>query len=73
MARQVKSKIKIMLIIFFDTIEVIETGSQAVLNSLTVQNFQDAFKKWQKQWNGSYARNGTASSMMVTSRPKVSF
>jgi hypothetical protein len=34
----------------FDTIEVIEAGSQVVLNALTEHNFQDAFKKWQKRW-----------------------
>jgi hypothetical protein len=32
----------------FDTIEVIEAESQAVLNTLTEHDFQDAFKKWQK-------------------------
>jgi hypothetical protein len=34
----------------FDTIEVIEARSQAVLNTLTDHDFQDAFKKWQKCW-----------------------
>jgi hypothetical protein len=34
----------------FDTIEVIEAESQAVLNALTEHNFQNAFKKWQKRW-----------------------
>jgi hypothetical protein len=34
----------------FDTIEVNKTESQAVLNSLTEHDFQDAFKKWQKRW-----------------------
>jgi hypothetical protein len=34
----------------FDTTEVIEAESQAVLNTLTKQDFQDAFKKWQKHW-----------------------
>jgi hypothetical protein len=29
---------------------VIEAESQAVLNTLTEHNFQDAFKKWQKHW-----------------------
>jgi hypothetical protein len=29
----------------FDTIQVIEAESQAVLNSLTDHDFQDAFKK----------------------------
>jgi hypothetical protein len=31
-----------------NTIEVIKADSQAVLNTLTKHNFQDAFKKWQK-------------------------
>jgi hypothetical protein len=34
----------------FDTTEVIEAEWQVVLNTLTEQNFQDAFKKWQKCW-----------------------
>jgi hypothetical protein len=34
----------------FDTTEVIEAESQAVLNTLTEHDFQDAFKKWQKLW-----------------------
>jgi hypothetical protein len=33
----------------FNTIEVIQTESQAVLN-LTEHDFQDAFRKWQKRW-----------------------
>jgi hypothetical protein len=32
----------------FDTNEVIETESQAVLNTVTENIFHDAFKKWQK-------------------------
>jgi hypothetical protein len=32
----------------FDTAEVIDAKSQAVLNSLTEHNLQDTFKKWQK-------------------------
>jgi hypothetical protein len=34
----------------FDTVEVIKAESQAVLNTHTEHNFQDAFKKWQKRW-----------------------
>jgi hypothetical protein len=33
-----------------DTIGVIGAELQAVLNTLTEQDFQDAFKKWQKSW-----------------------
>jgi hypothetical protein len=31
-------------------VELIEAESQAVLNTLTEYDFQDAFKKWQKHW-----------------------
>jgi hypothetical protein len=34
----------------FDTIEVMEAESQAVLNTLTERDSQVAFKKWQKRW-----------------------
>jgi hypothetical protein len=34
----------------FDTIEVIETELQAMLNTLTEHDFPDAFKKLQKLW-----------------------
>jgi hypothetical protein len=36
----------------FDTFEVIEAESQAVLNTLTEHDFQDVFKKkkWLKNW-----------------------
>jgi hypothetical protein len=34
----------------FDTIEVIEAESQAVLNTRTEHDFQDGFKNWQKHW-----------------------
>jgi hypothetical protein len=34
----------------FDTVEVIKSELQAMLNTLTEHNFQDTFKKWQKLW-----------------------
>jgi hypothetical protein len=37
----------------FDTNEVIKEDSQAMLNSFTEHGFQDAFRKWQKRWNGA--------------------
>jgi hypothetical protein len=37
----------------FDTIEVIEAESQAVLKTLTEHDFQDAFKNWQKCLSGA--------------------
>jgi hypothetical protein len=57
----------------FDTIEVIETESQAVLNTLTEHVFQDALKNGRSAGNGAYARKGTISRVMVASRLKVSF
>jgi hypothetical protein len=38
----------------FDTIEVMEAESQAVLNTLT-DDFQDAFKNGRRAGNGAYA------------------
>jgi hypothetical protein len=35
----------------FDTTEVIEAESQAVLNTLIEHDFQDAFEKWWKCWD----------------------
>jgi hypothetical protein len=32
----------------FDTVEVIKVDSEVVLNTLMEQDFQNAFKKWQK-------------------------
>jgi hypothetical protein len=34
----------------FDTIEVIEAESEAMLNILTEHHFQDALIIWQKRW-----------------------
>jgi hypothetical protein len=45
----------------FDTTEVIEEDSQAVLNTLTEHDFQDAFKKGRSSGNGAYACKGTTS------------
>jgi hypothetical protein len=36
----------------FDTTEVIDAESQAVLNTHTEHHFQDAFRKWQKHTRG---------------------
>jgi 23S rRNA maturation mini-RNase III len=40
-------------VLHFNTVEVIEAESQAVLNSLTEHDFQDVSKKWQKRGNGA--------------------
>jgi hypothetical protein len=38
---------------YFDTIEVMKAEMPAVLNTLTEQEFQDAFKRWQKSKDSS--------------------
>jgi hypothetical protein len=45
----------------FATVEVMEAESQAMLNTLTDDDFQDAFKNGSSAGNGSYSRKGTAS------------
>jgi hypothetical protein len=50
-----------------------EAESQAVLNTLTEHDFQDAFQNGRSAGNGAYALKGTTSRVMVASRPKVSF
>jgi hypothetical protein len=57
----------------FDTNEVIEAESEAVLNTLTEPNFQDAFKMALSIGNDAYMQKGTTSRVVVFSRPKVSF
>jgi hypothetical protein len=57
----------------FDTVKVIETESQAMLNTLAEHDFQDAFKNGKSAGNSAYAGKGTTLRTMVVSRPKVSF
>jgi hypothetical protein len=52
---------------------MIETESQAVLNTLTVHDFQDAFKKWQNRWERCIRTDGSTTRVMVASRPKINF
>jgi hypothetical protein len=47
----------------FETIEVIEADSRAVLIILTEHDFLDAFEEWQKRWE----RKGSISRVMVAS------
>jgi hypothetical protein len=56
----------------FDIIDAIEAESQAMLNTITEHDFQDAFKNVRNGENGAYARC-TTSWAMVASTPKVSF
>jgi hypothetical protein len=58
----------------FDITEVIEAESQAVPNSLTEHDFQDAFKNnVRSNGNSAYVQEGTISRVMVARRPKVGF
>jgi hypothetical protein len=68
--RQLKIKLKGR---DFDTVEVIEAESLAVLNTLTEHDFQDAFKKLQKGLERCIHVMGTTSKVMVSRRPRVSF
>jgi hypothetical protein len=57
----------------FDTIEVIEADSQAVLNTLTKHDFGMHLNNGRSTGNSAYARKGNTSRVMVVTRPKVSF
>jgi hypothetical protein len=57
----------------FDTIEVIEAESQAVLNTLANTTSRMHLKDNRSAGNGAYAQNETTSRVMVTSRSKVGF
>jgi hypothetical protein len=49
----------------FDTVEVIEAESQAVLNTLIEYDFQDGIKNSRSAGNDAYARKGTTTRVMV--------
>jgi hypothetical protein len=57
----------------FDTSQVVETESQAVLNILTEHDSQDEFKNGRRAGNGEFVRKGTTSRVMMTTGPKVIF
>jgi hypothetical protein len=57
----------------FDTIEVMEAASQAVLNTFTEHDFQDSFKDVRSAGKGAYTCKGTTSRVTVTSRTNVRF
>jgi hypothetical protein len=57
----------------FDTIEAFEAESQAMLNTLTEHDFEDAFENSRSAANGACAQKGTTWRVMVANRPKVSF
>jgi hypothetical protein len=47
----------------FDTIEEIQTESQRVLDTLTEKDFQEAFQRWRRWWEG------TTSTVMAADKP----
>jgi hypothetical protein len=53
----------------FDTVEVMEAESQAVLNTLTEHDLQDAFKNGRSAGNGAYTRKENTWWVVVASRP----
>jgi hypothetical protein len=53
----------------FDTIEVTEAESQAILNTLSEHDFQHAFKNGRGAGNSAYAWKGSTSRVMAASRP----
>jgi hypothetical protein len=55
----------------FVIIEVIDEGSQAMLNTLTEHDLQDAFKNGRNSGNGAYTRKRITSRVIVASKPKV--
>jgi hypothetical protein len=60
----------------FHTMEVVEAESQAVLNTLTEHEFQDAFEKKKNgkhAGNSAYVQKGAISRVMVASRSKINF
>jgi hypothetical protein len=66
---QLKIKFKVC---HFQTIEVIETESQAVPNIFTERDFQDAFKTVRRAGSDAYERK-CASRVMMARKSKVSF
>jgi hypothetical protein len=57
----------------FKTTELIKVESQAVLNTLTEHDFQEAFKNARIAGSGPYARKEITSRVMMACRPKVIF
>jgi len=42
----------------FQTLEGIQAESQAVMNTLRENDFQQCFKNWQRRWDGCQASEG---------------
>jgi hypothetical protein len=57
----------------FDTTEDIQVESQRVLDTLTENDFQEAFQKRRRLGTGVYMRKGTTSRVMVADRPYGEF
>jgi hypothetical protein len=57
----------------FVSFEVIEAESLAALNILWEHDFRNVFKNSRSSESGAWARKGTASRVMVASRPKIIF
>jgi hypothetical protein len=57
----------------FDTVEVMEAESEAVLNTLAEHDFQDALEIRQKRWEWCIRAEGDYVEGDGGSRPKVNF
>jgi hypothetical protein len=57
----------------FDTTEIIKEESQAVLNTFTEHDFQDAIRNGRSAGNGTSLRKGITSKMMWPTAPKLVF
>jgi hypothetical protein len=57
----------------FDTVELIEAELQAMLNTLTEHDLQDAFKNGLSAGSSAYMWKGAPLRVLVAIRPKVSF
>jgi hypothetical protein len=53
----------------FDTIEEIQAKSQGVLDTLTENEFQEAFQKWWRRWDRCLHAEATTSRVMAADRP----
>jgi hypothetical protein len=42
----------------FDTMEEIQAESQTVLDTVTEKDFQEAFQKWRRRWDGCLRAGG---------------
>jgi hypothetical protein len=57
----------------FDTIEEIQAESHRVLDTLTENDFQEAFHKWRRQWDRCLHMERNYFGLMAADRPYGEF